>query len=156
MTKKQLLHPDLLCVKSQICIGNAKIEKIKTWPRSNIIKDEGHVLGNANFNPRRQICDFTHIQSFFLQLKMTDFFHNQTAKTPSKKPSYGLYGKWQQIYDMKRESFADGGIGRPKLRNMDHFLCYSIKYQNHFVNLILGCFSPFQVSKCVQSRFGSY
>ena len=57
-TKKQILQPDLLCVKTVFCIENAKFEKIKTWPWSKIIKDEGHVLGNANFSPRGQITDF--------------------------------------------------------------------------------------------------
>ena len=42
-------HP--LYVKTQICIGIAKIKKLKTWPLSKFILDQGHVLGNANFDP---------------------------------------------------------------------------------------------------------
>ncbi len=45
--KKQRPYSSLpLCVKSQICIRNAKTEKIATWPRSKI---RGPVLENANF-----------------------------------------------------------------------------------------------------------
>ncbi len=35
---------------------------IKTWPLSKFIIDQGHVLKNANFDPGRQICVFTHSQ----------------------------------------------------------------------------------------------
>ena len=84
MIKKPLLHLHPLWVKSQICIGNVKIEKLKTWPHSKIILDQGHVLGNANFSPGRQICDFTLRQSFFLRLKMKVLFSKWIAKIPSK------------------------------------------------------------------------
>ena len=63
-----------LDVKTQICIGNAKIEKLKTWPHSKIIIDQGHVLGNTNFCPGRQICGFTHMQCFFLRFKKAIVF----------------------------------------------------------------------------------
>ena len=56
-------HP--LYAKSQICIEIAKIEKLKTWPLSKVIIDQGRVLGNANFDPGKQICDFASRQSFF-------------------------------------------------------------------------------------------
>ena len=42
-------HP--LYAKSQICIGIAKIKKLKTWPLSKVVIDQSHVLGNANFDP---------------------------------------------------------------------------------------------------------
>ena len=72
--KKPLLYHYLLWVKTQISIGNAKIEKLKTWPHSKIILDQGHVLGNTNFSPGKQICVFTHGQCFFLRLNMTIVF----------------------------------------------------------------------------------
>ena len=147
MTKKQILHPELLYVKSLFCIENAKFEKIKTWPWSKIIKDEGHVLGNANFSPRRQINDFTYIRSFFLRLKMTMFPLRLTAITSIKNHSKGIYEERWHVYDLRKESCADGGLGRPILGKTCYFLGLSSKNQNHFVNLILGCFSPFQVSK---------
>ena len=43
-------HP--LYAKSQICIGIAKFEKLKTWPLSKFIIDV-NVLGNANYDPRK-------------------------------------------------------------------------------------------------------
>ena len=55
--EKTTFYHHLLCVKPQICIGNTKIEKIKTWPHSKVVFDQGHALGNANFSPG--ICDFT-------------------------------------------------------------------------------------------------
>ena len=60
--------------KYKISVGNAKIEKLKTWPRSKIISDQGHVLGNTNFSPGKQICVFTHGQCFFLGLNITIVF----------------------------------------------------------------------------------
>ena len=69
MMIKPLLHHYPLDAKSQICIGIAKIEKLKTWPLSKFILDQGYVLGNANFDPGKQICDFASSQSFFLRLK---------------------------------------------------------------------------------------
>ena len=63
-----------LDVKTQICIGNAKIEKLKTWPHSKIVLDQGHVLGNTNFSSGRQICVFTRSPCFFLRLKMAIVF----------------------------------------------------------------------------------
>ena len=74
MMKKPLLYRHPLCVKTQISIGNAKIEKLKTWPHSEIILDRGHVLGNTNFCPGKQICVFTRGQCFFPRLKMTIVF----------------------------------------------------------------------------------
>merc|ERR1712002_1350073 len=108
---RQCRDANLLCVKSQICIGNAKIEKIKTWPRSKIIIDQGHVLGNANFSPRRQICVLTHIQSFFLRLKMAGVFFKLTAITPTKIHSKGIYEERWHLCDLRKESCADGGLG---------------------------------------------
>ena len=58
MMIKPLLHHYPLDAKSQICIGIAKIKKPKTWPLSKFILDQGYVLGNANFDARRKICDF--------------------------------------------------------------------------------------------------
>ena len=78
-------HP--LYAKSQICIEIAKIEKLKTWPLSKFILDQGHVLGNANFDPGKQICDFASSQSFFLRLKMTIVFSKLTTRTPIKNHS---------------------------------------------------------------------
>ena len=110
-------------VKSVFCIENAKFEKIKTWPRSKIIIDQGHVLGNANFSPRRQNTDFTHIPSFFLRLKMTIVFFKLTAKTSTKNHSKGIREKRWHIYDLRKESCADGGLGRPILGKTCYFLC---------------------------------
>ena len=89
--KKRLLHHYLLDLKSQICIGIAKIEKLKTWPLSKFILDQGYVLGNANFNPGKQICDFASSQSFFLRLKMTIVFFKLRTITPIKNHSQGIY-----------------------------------------------------------------
>ena len=58
MMKKPILHHYLLHVKSQICMGIAKIKKLKTWPLSKFILDQGHVLGNANFDDGRQAIVF--------------------------------------------------------------------------------------------------
>ena len=82
-------HP--LYAKSQICIGIAKIEKLKTWPLSKFIIDQGHVLGNANFDPGKQICDFASSQSFFLRLKMTIVLAKLTAITVIKNHSQGIH-----------------------------------------------------------------
>ena len=74
--KKQLFHPDLLCVKTVFCIENAKLKKIKTWPRSKINIDEGHVLGNATFSPRRENCFYAH-PIFFSKIENDhSFFSN--------------------------------------------------------------------------------
>ena len=54
-------------------MANAKFEKIRTWPLSMIIWDQGHVLGNANFVPGRQSYVFTFTKSFFLQLQKVAF-----------------------------------------------------------------------------------
>ena len=63
---KKLLFPlDIRSEKTQICIGNAKIKKLKTWPHSKIVLDQGHVLGNTNFSSGRQICYLTLSQCFF-------------------------------------------------------------------------------------------
>ena len=138
-------HP--LYVKTQICIGIAKIEKIKTWPLSKFILDQGHVLGNANFDPGRQICVFTFSQYFFLRLKMTIVLAKLTAITVIKNHSQGIHEvEWHQC-DLRKELCAYGGIGSPIPRKTDLFLCKSRKYQNHFVNLILGYFSPYEVLK---------
>ena len=48
--------------KPLICIRIAKIKKIKTCPLSKFILDQGHVLGNANIDPGRQICVFPFSQ----------------------------------------------------------------------------------------------
>ena len=148
MIKKPLLHLHPLWVKSQICIGNVKIEKLKTWPHSKIILDQGHVLGNTNFSSGRQICVFTRSQCFFLRLKMTMVFFKLTTRTPIKNHSSGIYEERWHLCDLRKESCAHGGVGRPILRKTDHFLHYSRKYQNNFVNLILGFCNTFQVSKC--------
>ena len=74
-----------LLAKTQICIGIAKIEKLKTWPLSKVIIDQGHVLGNANFDPGKQICDFASSQSFFLRLKMTIVFFKINDKNTNQK-----------------------------------------------------------------------
>ena len=62
MMKKPLLHHYLVYVKSQICIGISKIGKLKTQSLFKFISDQGYVLGNANFDAGRQICDFTFSQ----------------------------------------------------------------------------------------------
>ena len=134
-------HP--FYVKTQICIGIAKIEKIKTWPLSKFILDQGHVLGNANFDPGKQICDFASRQSFFLRLKMTIVFSKLTTRTPIKNHSQNIHEEeWQQC-DLRKELWAYGAIGSPILSKTDLFLHSSSEYPNHVVNLILGCFSPF-------------
>ena len=143
MMKKPRLHHYLLHGKSQICIGIAKIEKIKTWPLSKIILDQGHVLGNANFDPGRQICGFPFSQYFFLRLKMTIVLAKLTAITVIKNHSQGIHEvEWHQC-DLRKELCAYGGIGSHILRKTDLFLRSSGEYPNHVVNLIPGCFSPF-------------
>ena len=147
MMKKPCLHHYLLHGKSQICIGISKIEKIKTWPLSKIILDQGHVLGNANFDPGRQICVFTFSQYFFLRLKMTIVLAKLTAITVIKNHSLGIHEvEWHQC-DLRKELCAYGGIGSSILRKTDFFLCKSSENQNHFVFLILGYFSPHEVLK---------
>ena len=89
--KKPLLYHYLLWVKTQISMENAKIEKLKTWPLSKFILDQGYVLGNANFDPGKQICDFASSQSFFLRLKMTIVFSKLTTITPIKNHSQGAH-----------------------------------------------------------------
>ena len=134
-------HP--LHVKTQICIGIAKIKKLKTWPLSKFILDQGHVLGNANFDPGKQICVFTSSQCFFLRLKMTIVLAKLTAITVIKNHSQGIHEEEWHLCDLRKKFCAYGGIGNPILRKADLFLCKARKYQIHFVNLILGCFSPF-------------
>ena len=147
MTSIRPIHHYLLHGKSQICIGIAKIEKIKTWPLSKIVLDQGHVLGNANFYPRRQICDFPFSQYFFLRLKMTIVLAKITAITVIKNHSQGIHEvEWHQC-DLRKELCAYGGIGSPILRKSDLFLYKTRKCQNHFVNLILGYYSPYEVFK---------
>ena len=137
----------LLYAKSQICIGIAKIEKLKTQPLSKFILDQGYVLGNANFDPGKQICDFASSQSFFLRLKMTIVLAKITAITVIKNHSQGIHEvEWHQ-YDLRKELCAYGGIGSPILRKSDLFLYKTRKCQNHFVNLILGYYSPYGVFK---------
>ena len=122
--KKPCLHHYLLHGKPQICIGIAKIEKIKTWPLSKIILDQGHVLGNANFDPGRQICDFPFSQYFFLRLKMTIVLAKLTAITVIKNHSQGILEvEWHQC-DLRKELCAYGGIGSPILRKTDLFCAY--------------------------------
>ena len=72
-------------------MGIAKMEKLKTWPFSKFILDQGHVLGNANFDPGKQICDFASNQSFFLRLKMTIVFSKSRTITPIKNHSQGIH-----------------------------------------------------------------
>ena len=138
-------HP--LYVKTQICIGIAKIEKKKTWPLPKFILDQGHVLGNANFDPGRQICVFTFSQYFFLRLKMTIVLAKLTAITVIKNHSQGIHEEEWHLCDLRKKFCAYGGIGSPILRKADLFLCKSRKYQIHFVKLILRYFSPYEVLK---------
>ena len=147
MMKKPRLHHYLLHVKSQICIGIAKIEKLKTQPLSKFILDQGYVLGNANFDAGRQICDFTRSQQFFLRLKMTMYFFKLTARTPIKNHRQGIHEEEWHLCDLRKKFCAYGGIGSHILSKTDLSLRSSSKYPNHIVNLILGCFSPFQVLK---------
>ena len=147
MMKKPCLHHYLLHVKSQICIGIAKIGKLKTQSLFEFILDQGYVLGNANFDAGRQICDFTRSQQFFLRLKMTMYFFKLTARTPIKNRSQGKHEEEWHLCDLKKELCAHGGIGSPILRKADLFLCKSRKYQIHFVKLILRYFSPYEVLK---------
>ena len=98
MMKKPLLHCYPFQVKQQICMGNAKIEKLKTWPPSKIIIDQGHILGNANFSPGRQICYFTLIQCFFLRLKMTIVFFSNKRREHLSKIIVKAYMKRNGIY----------------------------------------------------------
>ena len=138
-------HP--LYVKTQICIGIAKIKKLKTWPLSRIILDQGHVLGNANFDPGKQICVFTSSQCFFLRLKMTIVLAKLTAITVIKNHSQGIHEEEWHLCDLRKKFCAYGGIGSPILRKADLFLCKARKYQIHFVKLILRYFSPYKVLK---------
>ena len=74
-----------LQVKTKICIENAKIKKLKTSPHSKIITDQGHVLGNTNFCPGRQIRGFTHMQSFFLRFKKAIVFLQMNGENTHEK-----------------------------------------------------------------------
>ena len=141
--KKPRLHHYLLHVKSQICIEIAKIEKLKTWPLSKVIIDQGHVLGNANFDPGKRICVFTSSQCFFLRLKMTIVLAKLTAITVIKNHSQGIHEEEWHLCDLRKKFCAYGGIGSHILSKTDLSLRFSSKYPNHVVNLILGCFSPF-------------
>ena len=119
MMIKPLLHHYPLDAKSQICIGIAKIEKLKTWPLSKVIIDQGHVLGNANFDPGKQFCDFASSQSFFLKLKMTIFFSKLTTRTLIKNHSQGIHEEeWHQC-DLRKKLCTYGGIGSPILSKTD-------------------------------------
>ena len=138
-------HP--LYVKTQICIGIAKIDKRKTWPLSKFILDQGHVLGNANFDPGKQICVFTSSQCFFLRLKITIVFSKSTTITPIKNHSQGIHEEEWHLCDLRKKFCAYGGIGSPILRKTDLFSYKSRKYQIHFVKLILRYFSPYEVLK---------
>ena len=138
-------HP--LHVKTQICIGIAKIKKLKTWPLSKFILDQGHVLGNANFDPGKQICVFTSSQCFFLRLKMTIVLAKLKAITVIKNHSQGIHEEEWHLCDLRKKFCAYGGIGSPILRKADLFLCKARKYQIHFVKLILRYFSPYEVLK---------
>ena len=121
MMIKPLLHHYPLDAKSQICIGIAKIEKLKTWPLSKFILDQGYVLGNANFDPGKQICDFASSQSFFLRLKMTIVFSKLTTRTPIKNHSWDIHEEeWHQC-DLRKKLCAYGGIGSPFLSKTDLF-----------------------------------
>ena len=92
-------HP--LCVNPQICIGNAKFKKTKTWPHPNIIRDQGHVLGNTNFCRGKQICGFTHIQCFFLRFKKANVFLQMNGDNTNEK-SY-LWHVWREMVFMWSE-----------------------------------------------------
>ena len=111
--------------KTQICIGFTKIEKLKTWPLSKFILDQGHVLGNANFDPGRQICVFTFSQYFFLRLKMTIVFAKLTAITVIKNHSQGIHEEEWHLCDLRKKLCAYGGIWSPILRKKDLFSCRS-------------------------------
>ena len=82
-------------------MGNAKIKKIKTWPLSKIIIDQGHVLGNTNFSSGKQICVFTLIQCFFLRLKMTIVFFQISSMNTNKKSQ--LRHVWREMAFMWSE-----------------------------------------------------
>ena len=53
-----------------------------------------------------------------------------------KNHTYGMYEERWYLCDLRKDSYAHGGIGRPILRKTDHFLHYSRMYQNEFINLI--------------------
>ena len=78
---------------------------------------------------------------------MTMYFFKLTARTPIKNRSQGKHEEEWHLCDLKKELCAHGGIGSPILRKRDRFLCKSRKYQNQFVNLILGYSSPYMVLK---------
>ncbi len=87
---KSVLHHHPLDVKSQVCIEISKIQNLKTWLLSEFILDQGHVLGNANFDPGRQICDFTvfsKVENDYV------FFFKLSARTPIKNHSQGIHEK---------------------------------------------------------------
>ena len=78
---------------------------------------------------------------------MTMYFFKLTARTPIKNHSQGIHEEEWHLCDLKKEFCAHGGIESPILRKRDRFLCKSRKYQNQFVNLILGYSSPYMVLK---------
>ena len=126
---------------------NANLHRNHKNRKTKFILDQGHVLGNANFDPGRQISVFTFSQYFFLRLKMTIVLAKLTAIIVFKNHSHGIYEvEWHQ-YDLRKELCAYGGIGSHILRKTDLFLCKSSENQNHFVLLILGYFSPYEVLK---------
>ena len=78
---------------------------------------------------------------------MTIVLAKITAITVIKNHSQGIHEvEWHQC-DLRKELCAYGGIGSPILRKSDLFLYKTRKCQNHFVNLILGYYSPYEVFK---------
>ena len=75
---------------------------------------------------------------------MTIVLAKLTAITVIKN---GIHEEEWHLYDLRKELCAYGGIGSPILRKTDLFLCKSRENQNHFVFLILGYFSPYEVLK---------
>ena len=72
---------------------------------------------------------------------------DNTAITVIKNHSQGIHEvEWHQC-DLRKELCAYGGIGSHILSKTDLFLCKSNENQNHFVFLILGYFSPYEVLK---------
>ena len=69
------------------------------------------------------------------------------AITVIKNHSQGIHKEEWHLCDLRKKFCAYGGIGSPILRKADLFLCKSRKYQNHFVNLILGYSSPYMFLK---------
>ena len=83
----------------------------------------------------------------FSNIENDHIFFKLSARTLIKIHSQGTHEEEWHLYDLRKELCAYGGIGSPILRKTDLFLCKSRKYQNHFVNLILGYFSPYEVLK---------